>query len=303
MKRLGLFDTSTLLHPIRLSKNNKKFGISLVSKVVELKEKLHLDEIVLVMDFGKSSYRLGIYPEYKGKRGLKELTPQEQIRLDLMRTWTENLDKFPFLWKVVKIWQVEADDILGMLYNSLKDEYDVTVLTTDKDLQVRLPHLNLYNLGKDRYFNHEDRKGLTMSQFAIYQTAHGDEIDNIKSYIGEKSATILAKNFKNFNEMREFKGNVVNIKGVTPHNKRYIEKFLQDIQTEEVWKGLQLNYKLINIFKDDSNLDELQKDKYKRVLKYIKEDKSYDFDITDELEEFLETVNEVELLNVLEGLF
>lgn len=303
MKRLGLFDTSTLLHPIRLSKNNKKFGISLVSKVVELKEKLHLDEIVLVMDFGKSSYRLGIYPEYKGKRGLKELTPQEQIRLDLMRTWTENLDKFPFLWKVVKIWQVEADDILAMLYHSLKEEYDIIVLSTDKDLQVRIPHQNLYNLGKDRYANGEDRKGLSMSQFAIYQTVHGDDIDNIPSYVGEKSAVILAQNFKNFNEMRNFKGDISSILGVTPHNKRYIERFLQDIQTEEVWEGLQLNYKLINIFKDDSNLDELQKDKYKRVLKCIKEDKSYDFDITDELEEFLESVNEIELINVLEELF
>jgi len=307
MKKLGLIDVSTLLHPIRLAKVKKNFGVALLQKVLELKETLKLEEIILVRDYGKSRYRLELYPEYKGQRGLKELTSEEQDRLNLMKIWSDNLDKFPFLWKSVCIPNVEADDILGILYQDLKDKYDVIVCTTDKDIQNVIPHSNLYNIGKSRYFNLDDRKNLSKSKFGLYQILAGDAVDNIPSFLGEKSATILADNFATFKEMRDYVGDVNELIGVSPYNRRYIIKFLEDIKAEDTWKVLEeklkLNYKLINIFKDKSNLNAFELQKYDGVLKCIIEDEFSEFEITEELEDFLEKVNEIELLNILEDMF
>ena len=307
MKRLGLIDVSTLLHPIRLAKVKKNFGVTLLQKVLELKEILKLEEIILVRDYGKSRYRLELYPEYKGQRGLKELTSEEQDRLNLMKIWSDNLDKFPFLWKSVYIPNVEADDILGILYQDLKDKYDVIVCTTDKDIQNVIPHSNLYNIGKGRYFNLDDRKNLSKSKFGLYQILAGDAVDNIPSFLGEKSATILADNFATFKEMRDYVGDVNELIGVSPYNRRYIIKFLEDIKDEDTWKVLEeklkLNYKLINIFKDKSNLNAFELQKYDEVLKCTIEDDFSEFEITEELEDFLEKVNEIELLNIIEDMF
>lgn len=307
MKRLGLIDVSTILHPIRLAKAKKNFGIAIIQKVLELKETLKLEEIVLVRDYGKSRYRLELYPEYKGQRGLKELTPEEQTRLDLMKVWADNLDKFHFLWKAVYIPNVEADDILGVLYQDLKDKYDVVVCTTDKDIQNVIPHSNLYNIGKERYFNLDDRKGLSKSKFGLYQILAGDAIDNIPSFLGEKSAIILADNFATFKEMKDYNGDVNELRGISPYNRRYIVKFLEDIKDEDIWKDLEgklkLNYKLINIFKDKSNLNAIELQKYDEILKHILEDDFSEFEISEELEDFLEAVGEIEIINVLEGLF
>lgn len=307
MKRLGLIDVSTLLHPIRLAKVKKNFGVALLQKVLELKETLKLEEIILVRDYGKSRYRLELYPEYKGQRGLKELTSEEQDRLNLMKIWSDNLDKFPFLWKSVYIPNVEADDILGILYQDLKDKYDVIVCTTDKDIQNVIPHSNLYNIGKSRYFNLDDRKNLSKSKFGLYQILAGDAVDNIPSFLGEKSAIILADNFTTFKEMRDYVGDVNELIGVSPYNRRYIIKFLEDIKDEDTWKVLEeklkLNYKLINIFKDKSNLNAFELQKYDEILKCIVEDEFSELEITEELEDFLEKVNEIELLNIIEDMF
>lgn len=299
---IGLIDISTILHPIRLSKQDKKFGCSIISQVEFLKKTLGLDLVVLVQDYGKSRYRLDLYPEYKGHRAKKELTPEEESKLELMKYWNMNLDKFPFLWKTSKIFEVEADDIIGMLYNDLSEQFEVVVCTTDKDLQNVIPHTNLYNISKERYFNLEDRKGLDRNRFIIFQTIAGDLVDNIPRFAGEKTAIVLANNFSSFKDMRNYNGDINILKGVTPYNKRYVEKFIQDIKKLEVWNGLKENYKLVNIFKDISNLNEDELKEYTKLLTDIKENNLPDFEISNELEDFLESVNEDELLLILEDL-
>lgn len=301
-KTIGLVDVSTILHPIRLSKDNKLFGVNILTYVEHFKQKLGLDEVVLVQDYGKSRYRLDLYPEYKGNRGNKELTSQEQERLELMKAFAMNLDKFEGLWKTVKIFGVEADDILGMLYSDLKDEYEIIVLSSDKDLQNVIAHNNLYNIGKNRYFNSEDRKDLTKSQFVLLQTLSGDAIDNIKGICGLKTAIVLAQNFNNFNKMREFNGDINELIGVSPYNKRYVIKALEDIKTEEGFNQLKLNYKLISMFKDTSLLNEIELEEYTKLLAYIREDKEIEFKISDELEQFLEEY-ELESLYYLEEMY
>lgn len=292
-KTIGLFDISTLLHTIRQATKQEPFGTNILSCVSQLKNTLGLDEMILIRDIGKSRYRLDIYPEYKGHRGKKELTPSESDRLDLMKKFADNLHLFEGLFLTYGVEGVEADDVIGILYQQLKEEYEVVAISTDKDFQNTIPLNSLYNYKKGRYFDRvEDRFNLSQNRFKYLQTLKGDSADNIRPFCGEKTAIVLLENFGNFKYMREFDGDVLTLKGVTPHNKRYVIKALDDIKTEEGWQHLKLNYKLVNIFTDLDGEYLNQDEKWK--IEFILDDIRYkvnegmqEFTISDELEEFL----------------
>ena len=292
-KTIGLFDISTLLHTIRQSTKKEPFGQSILSCISHLKNTLGLDEIICIRDIGKSRYRLDIYPEYKSHRAKRELSPAETDRLILMKKYAENLHLFEGLFLTYGIEGIEADDSIGILYQQLKEEYEVIPITTDKDYMTSIPLNSLYNWKKQRYFDRiEDRYDLSQARFLMLQTLMGDSTDGIPSFCGAKTALVLLQNFKGFNDMRNFIGDVSSLEGITPHNKRYVVKALADIKTPEGWQQLKLNYKLVNIFTDLDG-EYLTPDE-KNQIEFILDDMRYkvnegysEFILSDELEEFL----------------
>lgn len=302
-KTIGLVDVSTILHNIRLSTQNSNF-VELFSYISQLKHDLVLDEVILVQDWGKSSYRNEIYPDYKGHRGKRELSDKELEKLKEMKVWNDNLHLFNQVYPSIKIQNVEADDIIGMLFSKFKDTFEIICISLDKDFQTVIPLNSLYNWKKKQYFTYEDRYELSQGKFIMLQTLIGDKADNIHSFCGLKTALVLLDNFKNFPEMIEFKGEVGDLGGVTPHNKRYVEKALEEIKTEEGYAKLKLNHSLISIFKDTSKLTESQLIEFEkaceRILALEYKDKSDKLIVSKELEEFLWEQNCLEVIEILE---
>lgn len=292
-KTIGLFDISTLLHTIRQSTKKEPFGQSILSCISHLKNTLRLDEIICIRDIGKSRYRLDIYPEYKSHRAKRELSPAETDRLVLMKKYADNLHLFEGLFLTYGIEGIEADDSIGILYQQLKEEYEVIPITTDKDYMTSIPLNSLYNWKKQRYFDRiEDRYDLSQARFLMLQTLMGDSTDGIPSFCGVKTALVLLQNFKGFNDMRNFVGDVDSLEGITPHNKRYVIKALEEIKTDKGWQQLKMNFNLVKIFTDIEGvqLNDIENNALYRIIEDIKckVNEGYsEFIITDELEEFL----------------
>ncbi len=157
-------------------------------------EKEHApDYMVVVFDKGPS-FRVDLYPEYKGHRPsmpdeLREQWPHFQA---LTEAWG-----CPYL----AIEGIEADDIIGTLATRLAGpERQVTMVTGDKDFyQLLTPHIRVLDVMKDRMIGPDDvmeRMGVGPDRIIDMKGLAGDSSDNIPGVpgVGEKTAAkYLAK--------------------------------------------------------------------------------------------------------------
>lgn len=303
MSKIVLVDVSTILHRVRLGTKQQSYGMAILSTIDHLKRTFRGYEIYLIQDYGGSRYRKELSSVYKAHRTEKVMTKDDEIKLEIFRKWNAHLHLFyPFI-KCFKIFGVEADDIICTLYTRLKEQgYEVKCATIDKDFMTAIGLNDLYNLNKQRFFTLEDRKNLTRKQFKLSMGLSGDAVDNIKNICGLKTAVILASNFTSFKTMRDFDGDINNLVGITSHNKRYVIKALAELKKDEIWEDLKLAYNLINIFTDSSNYNDTEWSEYLRIENDILRDDTDEYLISEELEDFLEEVNEMEILNVLEDM-
>ena len=99
--------------------------------------------IILACDWGKSSYRKALYPEYKGDREAKVANQTEEEKQDFM-DFFEGYEKAMEFCKdsftILKYKGVEADDIAAYLTeHSYKDvEEDIWLISSDKDWDLLL---------------------------------------------------------------------------------------------------------------------------------------------------------------------
>lgn len=96
----------------------------------------------------------------------------------------------------------EADDVLATLAEMFKKDYDVIMVTGDKDYsQLVDEHVKLYDPMKDMMIDTEavkERYSILPEQFIDYLALVGDASDNIPGVkgIGPKTATELLNNYK-----------------------------------------------------------------------------------------------------------
>lgn len=150
-------------------------------KQIEKTTKTKVTEVIFVYDFGKSKYRLGLWPEYKGTRtyseGHEEFT--HTYKNDLV-----NIAKSLGIRNFI-VNDLEADDIAGILCNKLKGP--VVLVTADQDwwgLLLRHGHVNYFNVRKFEYLTAQDiieKTGCTNEQLFWIKKAASDDIgDNIR---------------------------------------------------------------------------------------------------------------------------
>lgn len=90
---------------------------------------------VLVLGDGGSTYRKGIYDEYKGNRNKEDQTDEEKAE------WKEFFEEYEAAmaitaqsYPILKYKGVEADDIAAYLVSKLKGEYDhIWMISSDRD--------------------------------------------------------------------------------------------------------------------------------------------------------------------------
>ena len=163
--------------------------------ILNIYEKFKPEQMIVVFDTKKKTFRSDIYKEYKSNRTdpPEELIPQFSI----IRDATDAL-QIPRL----EMDGYEADDIIATYTKQAEEKgVSVTIISSDKDLmQLVNKNTKMYDSMKDNLIGVKEVKekfGVEPSKIIDVQALAGDRIDNIPgvSGIGVKTAAELINNF------------------------------------------------------------------------------------------------------------
>lgn len=171
------------------------------SMLMKLLKEMPADYLAVVFDAARRTFRMEIYPEYKGTR--KETPP-------------ELIPQFPLLRQAVDAFNIaqaeqegfEADDLLAT-YSRLAREAgaEVTIISADKDLmQLVGSGVTIFDPMKQRNIETEqviEKFGVTPDKVIDVQALAGDTSDNVPGVkgIGIKTAAALIEEFGNLENL------------------------------------------------------------------------------------------------------
>lgn len=232
-KRLVLLDSHAILHrayhalPDFASSKGVPTGAlyGLSTMLIGIIDDLKPDYVVACFDLPKPTHRHEAYKEYKAGRAKTDENLIEQIKRsrDVFKAFGVPMyDKEGF----------EADDILGTIVERLKERADIDVIVASGDMDtlqlVSSKKVQVYTMKKgikDTVLYDEDvvreRFGFGPELLPDYKGLRGDPSDNIIGIkgIGEKTATILIKEFgtvENMYEKLKESGFKCQLSGITP---------------------------------------------------------------------------------------
>jgi DNA polymerase-1 len=168
-------------------------------------KKWMLGKVLMPFDVGKSEYRIGIYPEYKGKR---KSTPKQQREHERFHEQFKMIQDMveAFGIKTIKEPGFEADDLIAyicMLFKqgAFPNVSRVVILSSDKDLCALIgPNVVWYDPIKSNLINEKNfiqQFGVEIHQYADFKALKGDSSDNIPHPpgVGEKNAVKLLQEY------------------------------------------------------------------------------------------------------------
>lgn len=158
--------------------------------------------VAVVMDPPGGSFRNQMYTEYKAHR---EETPQDLIQQipDIKRI----IEAFNI--PIVEVPNYEADDVIGTIVERAKDEFEIIVVTSDKDMcQIVDENVKLLDTMKNKITGVEEVKerfGVEPQRVIEVLGLAGDPSDNIPGIpgIGEKTAKELIAQFGSLEKVIE----------------------------------------------------------------------------------------------------
>ena len=161
-----------------------------------LLERIQPTHVLVAFDAGKTTFRTEMYKDYKAGRAK---TPDEfREQLPYIR---EMLTALGIKWYELE--NYEADDIIGTLDKLAEneDEYDVTIVSGDKDLIQLADNNTTVEISKKGVAEFEEftpaylmeKMGITPKQFIDLKALMGDKSDNIPGVtkVGEKTGLKL----------------------------------------------------------------------------------------------------------------
>jgi DNA polymerase-1 len=177
------------------------------------------DYIVVVFDKG-ASFRMDLYPEYKGHR--PEMDPE-------LRAQWPHFDELVEAWgyKSLSMPGFEADDIIAtMARRWAGPELQVFLVSGDKDFyQLVNDHVSILDLMKNRTFSYEgvqEKFGVGPDRVIDVQALAGDSSDNVPGVtgIGIKTAAKLINAYGSLDELLERADEIKGKRGENLRNER-----------------------------------------------------------------------------------
>jgi|TARA_R110002124_G_scaffold46153_1_gene138752 5'-3' exonuclease len=232
-----------------------------VETVKSLANSYNCGTIIITADWGSSSYRKEILPEYKQNRKDKYSTQTEaekQAFIDFFDEYEETLELLSEEYKVLRFKGVEADDLAAHLVKQ-KEEYklnNIWLVSSDRDWDLliqegvsRFSYVTRKEITIDNWSEHYN---VTPEEYISFKCLTGDKGDNVPGIngIGPKRAEQLIKDY----------GDAMTIYDNIPLDGKY--KYIQELnQNAEV---LLKNYELMDLitYCDDAigtdNVSEIQ---------------------------------------------
>ena len=154
-----------------------------------------------------------------------------------------------------------------MLYNDSRlSDYEILIVSQDKDLSTVIPKTSIYDWKKDRFKNSEDTLGFTRNQFLTYQALMGDSVDSFSGVkgCGKGTAEKLVTRYKDINSLLQ---NCYQDSLNEPD--RFVRKALERLSFPEGRAELKLGYDLAKIMRDTSLLNDSEKEEYEKIVQKI----------------------------------
>ena len=189
-----------------LRAGNIKTGVvyGVLKSLLKIAKKFHLGlvDIVVCWDFGKSDWRLALYPEYKAGRhkgGIDIISYRNQLKLLREALTLLGLAQFG-------VQGIEADDLIGILSERFhKEGRDVLVCSGDQDMYQLVkdgtPSIVVIKPPNNDMLGEEEivkKLGVTPKQVPDFKALVGDKSDNIIGIkgVGKVKASKLLKEYK-----------------------------------------------------------------------------------------------------------
>lgn len=201
-------------------------------------------KLIITADWGSSSYRKAIHPEYKQNRKERfaEQTEEERIAFEeFFEEFEASLEVLAESYPVLRYKGVEADDLAAHLVK-YREKYGleyIWLISSDRDWDLLIQE----NVGR---FSYVTRKEVTLDnwhehyevspeQYISYKCMLGDKGDNVPGFpgVGPKKAAALVEQY----------GDAFAIYDATPIDSRY--KFIQTINDNA--EQILQNYELMDL--------------------------------------------------------
>ena len=164
--------------------------------LLNLVEKRKPDYLAMVIDDVSevAVFRREIHPEYKANRKSRpdDFNPQEERVLRIVKDAGVPIFVQP---------RFEADDVIATMANRLGEEFEIFLVSKDKDLRQLLNgHTKMYDPATDDVMDvaaMEAKLGYRPENAIEVQTLMGDSTDNVPGVpgVGEKTAVKLIKQY------------------------------------------------------------------------------------------------------------
>jgi protein Xni len=190
-------------------RGKKDYRDKYVNMVESLARSYKASKIIVAADKGASSYRKNILPEYKQNRKEVRDKQTEQERLEFIEFFTEFNEALTILksseyedrLKVFQFDGVEADDILAYISNKYKKQYNIWLISSDRDIDLivddnvsRFSYVTRKEIRKDNWHEHYD---YDLDKHISIKCLMGDTGDNIPGVpgVGPARAKALVESY------------------------------------------------------------------------------------------------------------
>jgi len=186
-------------------KHSKKpnFGEDYLRTVQSLAQSYNAGQILITADWGSSSYRCGILPEYKGNRKEKYAKQTEkeaeEFRL-FMEDYENTLKLLAIHYPVFRYKNVEADDIAAQLVAELEGS-TIWLISSDRDWDLliddnvnRFSYVTRKEITKQNWGTHYE---VDRREYISFKCLTGDAGDNVPGVpgVGPKRALGLIQEY------------------------------------------------------------------------------------------------------------
>jgi len=201
-------------------------------------------KIIITADWGSSTYRKGISPDYKQNRKDKFAEQTEAERLafeEFFEEFEASLEVLAEDYPILRYKGVEADDIAAHLVKH-KEKYNleyIWLISSDRDwdllIQEKVGRFSYVTRKEVRLDNWREHYEVTPEEYISMKCLTGDKGDNVPGIpgIGPKRAVQLIRDY----------GDAMDIYNATPLESRY--KYIQALN--ENAEQLLVNYELMDL--------------------------------------------------------
>jgi len=201
-------------------------------------------EIIIAADWGSSSYRKELYPDYKQNRKEKFAEQSEEERIafeEFFEEFEATLEVLAEDYILLRYKGVEADDVAAHLvkHKNVYDLENIWLVSSDRDwdllIQDTVSRFSYVTRKEVRLDNWREHYEVTPDEYISMKCLTGDKGDNVPGIpgIGPKRAVQLIRDY----------GDAMDIYNATPLESRY--KYIQALN--ENAEQLLVNYELMDL--------------------------------------------------------